>query len=329
MKYRKLLLIGALAAVMSASAAFAEEAVSEAAAEEVVTEEAAEEAVSEAAGEQEERTDGLLEALFGEGGLLNEVLPEGTDINAMLDTTKEQLDQANSEISQVFDRIYDMTQEEADKFSPDALKEYAEDLLGKFLGIEDDFDFGSLEAYFEINSRYNTAEEEYIKEHNAEILDPADVQIVSQYPIYTVEYTPEDDVITNLAYMIQENYKLNDDNQLLFVCSAEDVVLFRHEKDEEGNYPVVEAVFAEDGENYTSSIEKMCDEAGITTDECFKEIDFAKAAVAYDLKVYLNDHPDIKGIEYDGAIRTAEELEEIFYNALDEMYPAEEEQRGE
>ena len=299
-------MIGILVVMMSASAVFAEEAVS-----------------GEVA-EQEDTSGGLLEALFGEGGTLNEVIPEETDIDAVLGTAKEQLNRADGEIEKLLDKIYDMTQNEAGSFSPDTLKEYADDLLGKFIGGEEDFDISSLDAYFEISSNYNAAEEQYIKECNAEMMDPGDVQIVSQYPIYTVDYELEDVEITNLASLIQNNYKLDDENQLCFISGARDIVLFKHQKNEEGNYAVVEATFTEDGENYTSSLEKMCDEVGITLDECFEEIAFAEAAVAYDLEEYLNNHPDIKGIEYQGEIRTAEELDEIFYNAIDELYPSEE-----
>jgi hypothetical protein len=44
-----------------------------------------------------------------------------------------------------------------------------------------------------------------------------------------------------------------------------------------------------------------------------------------DLEQYLIDNPDIKGIEYQGEIRTAEELDEMFYAVVSELYPPEEE----
>ena len=300
MKHRQVLLIGVLAAVMSVSSVFAEEAVSESA-----------------------ETEGLLEALFGEGGPLNEVLPEGADISVMADTVKEQLDQADSEIGMVLDKIYDMTQKEAGEFSPEVLEELAGHLAGQFIGGGESYDFGSLEAYLEINDSMRAAEEQYIKDRNAEIIDPADVQIVSNRSIHTVKYEPEDTKLTNMAVMIQYNYRRNDENQLLFVSGAEDIVLFKHQKDEEGSYPVVEATFAEDGETYTASIEKMCGEAGITPDECFESIASAEAGAAYDLAEYLKNNPDIVGIEYQGEIRTAEELENLYYDAIKELYPEE------
>ena len=304
MKHRHVVLVGALVAVMSASAVFAGEAGSEV-------------------------SGGLLEALFGEGGPLNEVLPEGTDINAMVDTAIEQLNQADSEIGAVLGEIYDMAQQEAGNISPEAVKDFANDRLGQFLGggeeEEEEFDFSSLGAYLEVIDNYRAEEEQYIKDKNADMMDPGDVQIVSAYPIATADFELDSAEITNLASMIQGNYKLDDENQLLFVSGASDVVLFRHEKNEEGIYAVADATFAEDGENYTPSIEKMCEEMGITIDEFFSELAYAEAAVAYDLEEYLNNNPDIKGIEYMGEVRTAEELNDIYFAALDEIYPTEEE----
>ena len=315
MKHRQIVLIGALAAVMSVSAVFAEETVSESAEQETASSEAA---------VQEAGAGKLLNYLFGEGGPLNEALPEGVDINVMADTVKEQLNQADSAIETVLDKICEMAQQEDGKISPEAVEKYAKNLLGQFIGGDEDFDFSDLDAYFEINDSMRAEEEQYIKDRNAEMMDPADVQIVSNCSIYTAEYEPGDTELTNMTVMTQGNYRLNDENQLLFVSGAEDIVLFKHQKDEEGSYPVVEATFAEDGETYTASIEKMCAEVGITLDECFESIEFAEAWVAYDLADYLKNNPDIAGIEYQGEIRSAEELEDLFYSILDELYPPEE-----
>ena len=317
MKHRHVLLIGALVAVMTASAVYAEEA------------------VPEAATEQEEASDGLLKVLFGEGGPLNDLLPEGTDVDAMLDTAQEQLDQADSEIGSVLENIYDMAQSEIGSLDPEVLEKYAVGLLGQFMGgegaeegeegEEDEIDWSLLGAYLEMGENYRGEEIQYIKDRNAEMMDPGDVQIVTPYPIYTVDYDLEDEEITNLACMIQDNYRLDDENQLLYVSGAEDIVLFKHQKDEEGTFAVVEATFAEDGENYTASIEKMCDEVGITLDECFEEIAYAEVSVVNAMAEYLRENPDIKGIEYQGEILTADELDEIFYADIDEMLSTEEE----
>ena len=44
------------------------------------------------------------------------------------------------------------------------------------------------------------------------------------------------------------------------------------------------------------------------------------------MREYLNAHPEYKGIEYDGQIRTAEEFDELWNALIDEMYGAPEEE---
>lgn len=124
--------------------------------------------------------------------------------------------------------------------------------------------------------------------------------------------------------MIQGNYKQNDENELLLVSETEDVVLFRHERDEEGNYPVVEATFAKNDDTYMNTVEKMCGEVGITLDEGLEYIEISEVMYAYDLEEYLNNHPDIKGIEYQGKIMNADELEESWSAGFEAVYADEE-----
>lgn len=47
--------------------------------------------------------------------------------------------------------------------------------------------------------------------------------------------------------------------------------------------------------------------------------------VLYDLEKYLEEHPDVKGIEFEGEIRTAEELDEIMITRMNELYDEAEE----
>lgn len=46
---------------------------------------------------------------------------------------------------------------------------------------------------------------------------------------------------------------------------------------------------------------------------------------AYRNKLYLNDYLEIEGIEYQGEVRTADELDQIWNDELSELYPPEEE----
>ncbi len=282
---------------------------------------AVKDSVNEASAAVKEASDGLLSSLLGEGGVLQGLLPEGTDIGGLADSIKAELGRTDSEISRVFAEISEKAQSSLDGFSADSLKQYAEELLGRFTG---DGMFDDLESLFDVIASIREAEEQYILEHNAALMDTGDVQILSNDNIYQSDL--DLDVIRFLSCVIQNNYRKDEENQLWSVSSAEDIVLFRQQKDEEGNYPVMEAVFAQEGEQFEASLEEMILAAGaeMTVDELLESIGLSRILVLFDLKEYLEEHPEIKGLEYDGEIRNVEELDailDILLNAYSEEHP--------
>ena len=276
---------------------------------------------------QDVSSGGVISALFGEGGPLSEVLPEGTDIDTMIGTAKEQLSEADKEIAGIVDKVAGAIEEEVGSIDADVLKKYAGELVGQFIGDADLGDLGALgdiglvEDYFAMYECMNESEEAYIIDHNADLLDQADVQFVANNHIYRDDI--DADPIRSMHYMTEFTYRADEENQLWFVSGASDVVLFMHANDLEGGCPVIEASFSEDGENYMPSIEAMCEELGITVEEAMDSIDFAEVMLPYDLEQFLNEHPEYVGIEYDGEIRGAEELDTIFNERLDELAAAE------
>ena len=307
MKFRNLMMTGTmlLTMVMAASAVYAEDAQPE--------------STEEAPAEEEGALGGLLKDLFGEEGLLKDALPEKTDISEMIDTAKEKLGQAGDEISEALDAALDVVKSEAGRLDAETLKEYVGEIISHFTGDSMEFDSadGTMEAYLGIRE----SEDAFMLEHNAGSLEPGDVQIVSNSNIYMDRF--DGDVIRSIACMTQNNYTMDEENQLHFLCGAEDIVLLTHQNDQEAGYPVTDAVFAEDGENYMPSIEAMCSETGEPLDECLEDIDFADVMMVYSLEQYLNDHPEVAGIEYDGEIRNAEEMYALWLEKLDEVYAEE------
>ena len=150
------------------------------------------------------------------------------------------------------------------------------------------------------------------------MMENGDVQIVATDIYHEDDYEQEE--IRLLCNMIQNNYRMDEENQLRFVDSAEDVVLFTHENNPEGKYPVKDAVFAEKGDNYLSSVEALFNETGESADTLEQDLELSRILVIYDLKEYLEKHPEVKGIEYEGEIRTAEELDDIWSARLDELF---------
>ena len=287
--------------------------------------EAAPEAAStaQAADPEQEISVEKIEALFGEGGPLYGLLPEGTDTEAIVGAARDQMDLVNRQFSRVIEEIVEKSESGSVDFDEESLQKFAGVLLGRFIGGEEDgdadeFEFDSLDALIQAGSDIRETEKEYIKEHNSGLMENGDVQIVATDIYHEDDYKQEE--IRLLCNMIQNNYRMDEENQLRFVDSSEDVVLFTHENNPEGKYPVKDAVFAEKGDHYLSSVEALFNETGESVDTLEQDLELSRILVLYDLKDYLEKHPEVKGIEYEGEIRTAEELDDIWSARLDELF---------
>ena len=317
----------ALEAAADGTAVAAQEAATEVAAttaQEAAAGEAAS-ATEEASPEQEDMYAEAVKSLFGAGGPLFGVLPEGTNIDEMVGTSREQMGQADQEIRQVLDEVAEKAQNDSidPNVQQDTLEEYAEALLERILGSadfekDDPLPFASLDEYLEVYNGIKNLEDDYIREHNAESMEAGDVQIVASNSLADEEI--DEDQARRLACVIQNNYRIDEENQLRLVSSSEDVVLFTHQKDQDGNYLVTDAEFAEKGENYDSSIQALNLKMDDPSDELQEDLEASRIMVAYDLKEYLEEHPEVKGIEFEGEIRTAEELDEIMIDRLSKLY---------
>ena len=317
----------ALEAAADGTAVAAQEAATEVAAttaQEAVAGEAAS-ATEEASPEQEDMYAEAVKSLFGAGGPLFGVLPEGTNIDEMVGTSREQMGQADQEIRQVLDEVAEKAQNDSidPNVQQDTLEEYAEALLERILGSadfekDDPLPFASLDEYLEVYDGIKNLEDDYIRERNAGSMEAGDVQIVASNSLADEEI--DEDQARRLACVIQNNYRMDEENQLRLVSSSEDVVLFTHQKDQDGNYIVTDAEFAEKGENYDSSIQALNLKMDDPSDELQEDLEASRIMVAYDLKEYLEEHPEVKGIEFEGEIRTAEELDEIMIDRLSKLY---------
>lgn len=305
----------------TAAAATVQEAATAAAAQEAAT--AA--TVQEAAAPEQEIPVEKIEALFGEGGPLYGLLPEGTDTEAITGAAREQMDIVNRQFSRAIEEIVEKAESKSVDFDQESLQKFAEALLGQFIGSRADgndeggFDFDSLDALIEARNAIIDSEKEYVIEHNSGSMESGDVQIVAS-DVYHEDDDYEQEEFRMLSNMIQNNYRMDDENQLWLVDSSEDVILFTHERGQDGGYSIKDAVFAEKGDNYMSSVEALLIETGESVDDLEETLETSRVFVLYDLKDYLKEHPEVKGIEYEGEIRTAEELDQIWNVKLDELY---------
>ncbi len=237
---------------------------------------------------------GVTDTLFGEGGVLEDALPEGTSIGGMVSTLTDQLGKAGSEIAEVA----------GDTLGP---------LLGQLLGETDEFGDLDLDQIFEQSQNLDKAAEEFVLEMNADILENGDVQIVD--PCYIGGDDIGSEEFKYLFYGMQYNYTEDDSHQLHPLCWKEDLILLTLHTEEDGSFTVLDAQ-TPDEQNYEASVEEFCRQVDQSPEDCMDTIEFAKAFFPNALSEYMKEHPEITGIEYEGAVRTAEELEMISFDSI-------------
>ncbi len=266
-----------------------------------------------------------LDKLFGEGGVLQGVLPEGTSLDGLLGSAEKYLKGADGKVSEAVKDALGKVKSLDDQADLSALGGYVETLLGQVLGsgagakAPSDASPDYLEEIFRKYENVREAEKAYIRERNAGIMDPGDVQIVTITSIWDNTDQEQEDTMA-LSYVTQNNYTKDEEDTLRFLDSASDAVFFTLQEEEDGSYTVTDARFSEDGEAYTASLEAFCDEIGIPLEDCMSTIQFSESMAVYDLQQYLEEHPEFKGIEYEGEVYTADGLNTLQDEILNELF---------
>ena len=270
--------------------------------------------------------DGIVDQLFGEGGPLEGELPEGTDIDGMRNTLKEQLGEADSEFSQLAESILEKAKEKYGSDDLESLKEIVTPVLEQLLG--DGADLGELEDLGNIDLEKLLAQGEmarelasdYIMEKNADILESGDVQIVDVSNVYEEMGLSEE--FPYLTYVLQYNYTEDEEHQLHYLCGSEDLLLMTIHEEEDGSLTSLDAQVVEE-EDDEAFLQDFCENADKTPEECRESIEFAKAYFPYTLAEYLEEHPEYTAAEYNGEMHTAEELKDIATEQIVVLYPPE------
>ena len=268
-------------------------------------------AAQDAAAEDES----LLDALFGSQGIVPGMLPEGVSVGDVFEAAGEKLGVKDTPVYQNVDNF---------------LKEYSEEdgsldwaKLGKSLeGLESLFsgeaiDASALDEYLASYDKVDEALKAYLFEMNAEFMDPGDVQIFSKKPAFVDDI--ENDEIKVLAELTQDNIKIEND-EMIMVSGSSVPMLLTLVKDADGNFKVTDCKQAEDGEGYADSIKVMCDEVGISFDDYEASMKICEYNDEDALVKYLEEHPEIKGVEYMGEIKTAEELQKMSDDYMEELF---------
>lgn len=271
-----------------------------------------------------------IKGLFAEDGALADILPEDVDISGVLQSVGTQLADAGSALNQGISDVVEMVKSEADSIdweqAGESVKEviglFADGTLGDLIGEpgegtgEEDWESVLAEIMIPYE-KMDAAVYDYVAERNAEYMDASDVQVFSKKTGYIDD--PELDEVRMLADITQDNFAIDQD-QMNLVSAATDTMLLTLTRGEDGSYTVTDEKHAEDGEGYAASLEALCEEVGIPVDEFYASTVMGAYNDAEALAKYLNEHPEIKTAEFQGEQMTAEELQTLADNYIDELF---------
>ena len=288
-------------------------------------------AVSNLLGDEEAKE--AINDLFGENGALAGILPEDVDINGVLESVGSQLEDANSSLYQGISNVVEMVSDEAGSVDWDKVGDSVEDLIGMFSGSDllgalgggtgEEMSQEELDAYIaELMIPYDKADAvmfDYVAERNAEFMDAGDVQVFSKKTGYMDDI--EQDEVKVLADFTQVNFAI-DGEQMNMVSVATDTMLLTLTKGEDGEFTVTDEKHAADGEEYSASVEALCEEVGIEADEFYSSCVFGAYNDADALGDYLDEHPEIKTAEFQGEQMTAEELHKLSSDYINDLLDA-------
>ena len=174
-------------------------------------------------------------------------------------------------------------------------------------------DYYNSPEYQDVLTR-EAAIQEYILNEYRDTLEAGDVQFICIGS--GLDDVKENGTYQYLRNLSLTNYTADGANLRMKNYAGNDELLYLA-KQEDGTYQVIEAIQAEDGENYASSIAAMSEKYGASLDTVNINLGEKEWAETFDLACFLREHPEYEKVEYQGELRTAEELDVIADAALD------------
>lgn len=174
-------------------------------------------------------------------------------------------------------------------------------------------DYYNSPEYQDVLSR-EAAIQEYIVNEYRDTLEAGDVRFICIGS--GIDDVKEDGTYQYLRNLSLTNYTV-DGTSLRMKNYAGNAELLYLAKQEDGTYRVTEAIQAGDGENYEASIAAMSEKYGASLETVKINLGEKEWAETFDLACFLREHPEYEKVEYQGELRTAEELDVIADAALD------------
>lgn len=158
-------------------------------------------------------------------------------------------------------------------------------------------------------------------------LAAGDEQVIAMSEVFKFG---ESDPNVEFGRYVLANYKKSENGKELTMVSAGGAVeLITYEKREDGTFKVAGAITAPDGSSmFESMVKGMCDRYGVTYEDYISAMKWQKFNEVFFLLEFMSDHPEYERIEYNGAMVTAKELDEMQNKMYEETVAALEAETG-
>ena len=262
-------------------------------------------------------------------------------VKSILVNIGEEAEKQGIGVDELLDNVINDLKDEEGNFDMNALG----GLLGGILGFGDDGDSVWESDDYAVWQEKMAAIDAYILEEYKDDAEEGDIRIVNKMNISKDEApaTDEEESAAESAEEAVEETAAEDaaaaeEGQMVFMGYysvytytpdgselklkkySGNVEILTVAKNEEGKYEVAEAVKAEDGDAYEASIASMCEAYGVSVESLESSMESVEWLELLTINYYLDEHPEVEKIEYDGAMRTPEELEEIESAAISEAF---------
>ncbi len=217
---------------------------------------------------------------------------------------KDYCEENNIDPSEALSQVIGMITNEEGGISLDAVLS----LLSMFSG-----EFGSNSYITEIDNEKAAVDAYYLAKYQDEIAE-GDVPIVFDTGVINSDIGPTKTIVyLRLVVYTPDGADLKQK----FFADSEELLTF--DEDEELNFTLAEAIAAEPGDDLEANITALCEQMGITYDAFYVyydpvEIDWGWT---YHLEEFLEANPQYERIEYEGELKTLDEIMQICSDYLD------------
>ena len=229
-------------------------------------------------------------------------------VRQLLEYAKDQRGEAGFDFESIAEQIKGLLQQKEGGIDLSGLSS----LIGMFTG-GGDFDAWSLggSTYFQEVEAVHNAIDSYVLDKYRDMIGPDDLPLI--FKLFILNDENDTRQILGYCCLIVYTPDGRDLKQQFFADAVEYMAFDRIDGDEGILYTVAEAVPAEEGENRDAGIDALCERLG--TERAHFDAHVSQVEIdwnlAYEMMDFLEEHPEFQRIEYEGEMKTYEELTAI------------------